>query len=214
MNNNQDNLNINPEVNNFNNQNQTNSRFFNNQNGFIGNQQVPLNVIPQSQPENFGNNINQGFIAQSNNNNINNQDNTNNQNNNFFNNNINPNFNNGQYNNNLNTNINQQFNNEITRESILNNDEIVVFQSQNKFITENKTNTSLNDLNIEGDYNGLPKVDYSQDPKVIENLKTQNKKNTIIITEEAKIFLIIIAVLLLFTFVMPIIFDLIRNIQY
>ena len=157
MNNNQDNLNINPEINNFNNQNQTNSRFFNNQNGFIGNQQVPLNVIPQSQPENFGNNINQGFIAQSNNNNINNQ------NNNSLNNDINPNFNNGQYNNNLNTNINQQFNNiqnnGVNRDSILNSDEITAFQSQNKFITENQTNTALNDLNIEGDYNGLPKVD-------------------------------------------------------
>ena len=141
----------------------------NNQNGFIGNQQAPLNVIPQSQPENFGNNINQGF--------------------------------------------NNTPNNEITRDSILNSDEIRAFQSQNKFITENQANTSLNDLNVEGDYNGLPKVDYRQDPKVIENIQSQNKKNTITITGEAKVFLIIIAVLLLFTFVMPTIFDYINDIQ-
>jgi len=218
MNNNQDNLNINPEINNQNNPNQYNSRFFNNQNGFVGNQQ-PQNIISQSQPENLGNNINQGFIEQSNNNIIPNQDNINNQHNNFFNNNVNANFyNNVQYNNNLNTNINQGFNtnidSEMTRESTLNNDEITAFQEHNKFITENQTNTALNDLNVEGEYNGLPKVDYSQDPKVMENIQSNKKKNTITITGEAKVFLIIIAVLLLFTFVMPIIFDFVRDIQY
>ena len=76
----------------------------------------------------------------------------------------------------------------------------------------------LNDLNVEGEYNGLPKIDYSQDPKVIENLKLQNsnenKKNTITITSEGKVFIIIIIVLLLFTFVMPYIFDLIRKVTY
>ena len=72
----------------------------------------------------------------------------------------------------------------------------------------------LNDLNVEGEYNGMPKVDYSKDPKVVKNIEEEKKKNTITITGEAKVFLVIIAVLLLFTFVMPIIFDLIRNIHY
>ena len=66
MNNNQDNLNINPEINNQNNPNQYTSRFFNNQNGFIGNQQQPQNIISQSQPENLNNNINQSFTEQPN----------------------------------------------------------------------------------------------------------------------------------------------------
>lgn len=212
MNNNQDNLNINPEVNN---QNQYNSRFFNNQNGFVGNQQ-PQNIISQSQLENLNNNINQAFTEQPNNNTIPNQD-INNQHNNFFNNNTNTNINNN-HNHNLNNSNDQGFNaninEEMTIETILNNEGINVFQEQNKFITENQTNTALNDLNVEGEYNGLPKVDYSQDPKVMENIQSSKKKNTITITGEAKVFLIIIAVLLLFTFIMPIIFDYVRNIQY
>lgn len=216
MNNNPDNLNINPETNNLNNPNQYNSRFFNNSNGLVQNEQAPLNVIPQTQSENLGNNINQGLIGQSqpNNNIITNQKNINSQQNNFFNNNVNSN----QYKDNLNNSINQEFNNntnkEMTIETILNNEGINVFQEQNKFITENQTNTALNDLNVEGEYNGLSKVDYSQDPKVIENIQSSKKKNTITITGEAKVFLIIIAVLLLFTFVMPIIFDFVRDIQY
>ena len=72
----------------------------------------------------------------------------------------------------------------------------------------------INDLNIDGDYNGIPKIDYSMDPKVVKNIQSEKKKNTITITEEAKVFLIIIVVLLLFTFVMPIIFDFVRDIQY
>ena len=181
MNNNPDNLNINPE---------SNNNFFNNQNGFVPNQPETLNVIPQIQPEILESNINQGII---NSQNINIDNNISSQNNNYFNSNI---------------------DNEMTRASILNNEGITVFQEQNKFITENQTNTALNDLNVEGEYNGLTKIDYSKDPKVMENIQSQNKKNTITITGEAKVFLIIIAVLLLFTFVMPIIFDFINNIQH
>lgn len=217
MNHNPDNLNINPEMNNLNNPNQYNSRFFNNSNGLVQNKQAPLNVIPQTQSENLGNNINQGFTDQLNNYIIPNQDNINNQNNNFYNNNINTNINNNPNNEQYNNSISQEFNNnpnkEITIETILNNEGINVFQEQNKFITENQTNTALNDLNVEGEYNGLPKVDYSQDPKVMENIQSSKKKNTITITGEAKVFLIIIAVLLIFTFVMPTIFDYINDIQ-
>lgn len=206
MNNNHDNLNVNSRMNNLNDQNTYSNNYFNSSNGYIESQRSQLNVIPQSQPENFGNNINQGFNNQQNNN-ISNADNS-------FYNNINTNYN--GYLNNLNHSINQEFNNinsEKSIEKILADEEITIFQEPNKFITENQNNTALNDLNIDGDYNGLPKVDYSQDPKVMENIQSQNKKNTITITGEAKVFLIIIAVLLLFTFIMPTIFDYINDIQ-
>ena len=85
-------------------------------------------------------------------------------------------------------------------------------QQQNRFITNSiDNNMALNDLNIDGTYNNMPQVDYSQEPQVQENLK---QKNTITITSEGKVFIIIILVLLLFIFVMPYIFDLIRNIKY
>ena len=195
-----------------NNSNITNNGFNNNTNGFVADQQ---DMVSQTQSQKLENNINQATMQQ-NNVIIPNQDNINNQNNNFFNTGIKNNYNNLQYNNNLNNNdnFNNNINNEITMDSILNNEEINAFQNQNKFITENQTNTTLNDLNIEGDYNGLPKVDYSRDPKVIENIKAEKKKNTITITGEAKVFIIIIAVLLIFTFIMPTIFDFIRDIQY
>lgn len=88
--------------------------------------------------------------------------------------------------------------------------------NKNKFINTNEEvkDTTLNSMNVNGEYNNMPKVDYSQDPKVRENIENINKygaKNTIKIGGEGKVFLIIIAVLLLFTFVMPIIYDTIRN---
>ena len=83
----------------------------------------------------------------------------------------------------------------------------------NRFIQDDidTTTNNLNDLNVEHESLSLPKVDYSKDPKVIENM---NKKNTVSISSEGKIFLIIILVLLLFIFVLPTIFDYIRDIQY
>ena len=84
---------------------------------------------------------------------------------------------------------------------------------QNKFINNgvNMENTALENLNVEGEYNNMPKVDYSQDPKVQDNLK---KKNTITITSEGKVFIIIVIALLLFIFVLPTIFDIVRNVSY
>lgn len=86
----------------------------------------------------------------------------------------------------------------------------------NKFINDNiETNdTSLNNLNIDGEYHNMPKIDYSQDPNVKANLEQfENKKNTITVGPEAKIFLIIVIVLFLFIIVMPYIFDAIREIS-
>lgn len=211
MNNNQDNLNNNPQMNNINN------NFFNNQNESIQNQntQETINAIPQNEILNFQNNLNPGFettqnittIQNSISNDLNNNM-LNNTNNNIFNSNINTNIDN-------NINNNQSFNN-VTKESILDEEQIPTLSEKNRFINnvESNTNTALNDLNVEGEYNGIPKVDYTNDPKVQENILQEKKKNTITITGEAKVFLIIIAVLLLFTFIMPIIFDAIREIQY
>ena len=86
---------------------------------------------------------------------------------------------------------------------------------QNKFINNNveASNNTLNDLNVNGEYNDLPKVDYSRDPKVAENLNNI-KKNTVTITSEGKVFIIIILVLLLFIFVMPTIFDFLGKLKY
>ena len=93
------------------------------------------------------------------------------------------------------------------------NEDTLVIKQPNKFINNNidTTNTALNNLNVDGTYNNMPKVDYLQEPKVKENMQ---KKNTVTITSEGKVFLIIIAVLLIFVFVLPTIFDLITNISY
>lgn len=92
------------------------------------------------------------------------------------------------------------------------NDQIIT-QEENtaKFINNNIENTTLNDLNIDDTYNNTPKVNYSRELKVQENLK---KNNTITITSEAKVFILIIIVLLLFIIVMPYISDFISNIKY
>lgn len=236
MNNNQDNLNINPQIPNMN-QNSSNnqtqnvqSRFFNQpppqniQNPVIQEQQSTpsLNVIPTMgetpQPTPMNQPINN--IAQiSELNNIQGDSS--------------PEFNSIQNNDNNITNINQSFGNE-NQESLKNinvfnetstpppiqtslggfsevNDELKI-ESSNRFIKENiDANNSLNELNIEEEFSNIPR-DYSNDAKVQHNLEQEKKKNTITITGEMKVFLLIIAVLLLFTFVMPYIFDFFRNI--
>lgn len=114
---------------------------------------------------------------------------------------------------NLNTNNveNNQFNQNNSQQ--IENEDTLVIKQTNKFINNNidTSNTSLNNLNIDGAYNDMPKVDYSQDPKVRENMQ---KKNTVTITSEGKVFLIIIAILLIFVFILPTIFDFITNISY
>lgn len=116
------------------------------------------------------------------------------------------------------------FTNNITPIQAINNnrqeenDEIKI-DTNNKFINSNIDATnSLNQLNIEDEYNDKSSI-YLNDPKVQANLEAagyqkEEKKNTITITGEGKVFLIIIAALLLFTFVMPYIFDFLRDIKY
>ena len=116
------------------------------------------------------------------------------------------------------------FTNNITPIQTINNnhqeenDEIKI-DTNNKFINSNIDATnSLNQLNIEDEYNDKSSI-YLNDPKVQANLEAagyqkEEKKNTITITGEGKVFLIIIAALLLFTFVMPYIFDFLRDIKY
>ena len=76
----------------------------------------------------------------------------------------------------------------------------------NNNFTEN--DTKLTDLNTEG----IPNVDYTKDPKVHANLERDEKrKKTITITNEGKVFLLIIIILFLSTFVIPYIFDFLRE---
>ena len=120
--------------------------------------------------------------------------------------------------------INQDKDNSIftsSKNDVSNKDDEInpiLTNQTNKFINNNvdTNNTSLDSLNIVSDNTDLPKVDYSKDPKVIENLNniTNNKKNTVTITSEGKVFIIIIIVLLLFIFAMPTIFDYIEKIKY
>lgn len=201
MNTNQDNFNNNPQMkilNNLNNQNQILPS---------SNQNEPLNVIPNSKPIESNQNDNHQFDADfiKPNQNSNNDNILNNQNQNTFINNPINNLNNNPMNN-----ITNGTNNEFEEENPMLN------LNKNRFITTNEEvkDTSLNSMNVNGEYNNMPKVDYSQEPKVRENIEMINKhgaKNTIKIGSEGKVFLIIIAILLIFTFVMPTIYDAIRN---
>jgi hypothetical protein len=103
------------------------------------------------------------------------------------------------------TGMNANSNNDV------NNINQMINQRQNRFINSDvdPSASSLNNLNITTD-NNQPKVDYTKDPQVMENL---SKKNTINIGSEAKVFIIIIIVLLVFIFALPTVFDYIRQIQ-
>lgn len=86
----------------------------------------------------------------------------------------------------------------------------VIKPAENRFINDN-FDTTLSSLNIENNHTDGPKIDYSKDPKVIENL---NKRNTGNITSEGKVFIMIIIVLLIFIIVLPTVFEYVRNIKY
>lgn len=98
------------------------------------------------------------------------------------------------------------------RDNFSDNDyEMINPQPENKYINTDfdRNSTALTDL--KNDPNAM-RVDYSTDPTVRANMeKIENEKNTITITSEAKVFLIIIGVLLVFTFIIPYIFDAIKN---
>lgn len=159
----------------------------NNQNSFQPNPNEPLNVIPNTIPTEPVQNLNTGGNQPQNQNK-------------FISNPIN--INNSQTNN--------VPNNTFEEENPMLN------LNQNKFINTNEEikHSTLDSMNVNGEYNNMPKVDYSTDPKVRQNLEAINKhgaKNTVKIGSEGKVFLIIIAILLAFTFVMPTIYDAIRN---
>lgn len=118
----------------------------------------------------------------------------------------------------LGTNVNTTYENEIKKEDTTPKrnpfEEATINDENNQFIHSNVNynETSLYDLNIEGNYNQMIKPDYSTDPKVIENIE-KTKKNTISITKELKTFFLIALVLFAFIIIMPYIFDTFRNIN-
>ena len=123
-----------------------------------------------------------------------------------------PNNNQGRFNNIQNNNFNQnQMNSEVNP---------MMEHNTNRFISSgiNPQENSLNSLNIDTGDTNSSRIDYSNDPIIQEKMEQmnnpQNKKNTITITSEGKVFLVIIAVLLIFIFVLPTIFDYLRDIQY
>ncbi len=90
-------------------------------------------------------------------------------------------------------------------------------EHNNQFITDSTYNeTTINDLNVEGTYNNMqvnPTVDYMNDPQVQENLNRQKKK-TVPISKELKTVFILVLVLFIFTFIIPILSDLINKLRF
>lgn len=82
------------------------------------------------------------------------------------------------------------------------------------FINNDYNDTSISDLNVEGTYNNLNVApDYTTDPKVMAIIHP-DKKNTVTIGKELKTFLLIAAVLLVFIFVLPNLFELFNKIRF
>lgn len=115
--------------------------------------------------------------------------------------------------------VNNQANNNIVNEgyqAMLKQEGINVHGNQSRFINSTGYNeTSITDLNISEDYNNLNKIDYTKDPKVMQNIQqyegNENKKNTIPISKELKMIFMIAIGLFVFILIMPYIFDLFRN---
>ena len=89
---------------------------------------------------------------------------------------------------------------------------INVHGNQSRFINTGYNETAITDLNISEDYNNLNKIDYTKDPKVMENIQQfEGKKNTIPISKELKMIFMIAIGLFVFILIMPYIFDFFRN---
>lgn len=70
--------------------------------------------------------------------------------------------------------INNQANNNIVNEgyqAMLKQEGINVHGNQSRFINTGYNETAITDLNISEDYNNLNKIDYTKDPKVMENIQ-------------------------------------------
>jgi len=221
MNNNQQNFNINPQVNNSLNQNPPMQP--NNQNKFFNNSPVSNTSVqtPQMQPTTTINVIpTLGEVAQPNlmdeliNSDKQNEISTNQS--------INQPVNINSVTTNIITNIKPQNSNNMNQPNTVSpkeikhdgyslvNDEIKL-ESTNEFInTEINENNRIEKLNINEEFNSMSNK-YLNDTTVQKNIETAKKKNTITITSEMKVFLIIFIVLLLFIFVMPTIFDFLRT---
>lgn len=92
----------------------------------------------------------------------------------------------------------------------------VTEQNENQNVSNISYNeTSINDLNVEGNYNKLEASTYSNDPVVRENIENHNKKTVkITVSGEMKFIIIICVVILIFIIIMPFIFDLVENIRF
>ena len=81
-------------------------------------------------------------------------------------------------------------------------------------VVDMNNNTALNDMNVDGTYHNFENPPaYTNDPEVRQNIENA-KKNTVPISKELKLIIIISVIMLVFIFVMPTIFDFLRNIKY
>lgn len=116
------------------------------------------------------------------------------------------------------SNNNPFFNNNSVQNNLDSEVDELYINTDRKFIS-NETQQGANNLEFDNnnlndnltDTMGGNGSKYSNDPKVIENLK---QKNTISINGEFKVFVIIVLVLLGLIFLFPTIYDLIRKIGY
>ena len=96
----------------------------------------------------------------------------------------------------------------------INDDTPPVNNTPENFINTDYNDTSISDMNVEGSYNNMEVApDYTTDPKVMAIIHP-DKKNTVSIGKELKTFLLIAAVLLVFIFVLPILFELFNKIRF
>lgn len=73
-------------------------------------------------------------------------------------------------------------------------------------------NNYINNMNVDGSYNKIEKDESLTTAGVTQQI--EQKKATIKIGEEAKVFIIIIAIIFIFILVLPMLFDFLNSIKY
>lgn len=111
------------------------------------------------------------------------------------------------------SNLNMQSNDQ----NLVNNSIGGINNQSNQYINYDISNarneTSINDLNVVSDYNQMGRPEYTNDPKVMENIN-QQKKNTIPVSKELKTVIIIALILLVFIIIIPMVFDFVNDIRF
>ena len=75
-------------------------------------------------------------------------------------------------------------------------------------------NNNINDLNIDGTYNGMNSMPNYVNSQVVNDNITTKKKKTVTVSKELKTVIIITVILFIFILLMPMLNDLINNIRF